>query len=296
MLHERGLGNFLHALPSLFLSQKEVPPVPAGSPGECIPVDPVALGFPFYKSAAFLPTGKVFSTNKLMTELIARLSADPRVEVRDEYLPGPEALAAVAAANGVRVVLAAPGFTAPDLFPETEVEGDLGILLRTGIANVPAEYQNQVVMDEDDITTPTYSIPQLASGVVGFGGTTFNRFTWPNDFVASGPSGIIQLMKEDRECHVHEEAEVIRQRLLDRFPNLGFLKTRDYEVVHQYRPAAARIIVKLHSKGDYSGLLVVHVNGLGGSGFTIAPAVVQDALALPVEEIVNDRELDLMDE
>jgi glycine/D-amino acid oxidase-like deaminating enzyme len=149
-------------------------------------------------------------------------------------------------------------------------------------------------MDEDDITTPTYSIPQLGSGVVGFGGTTFNRFTWPDEFV--GPGGTSELLHEERQRHIHEQAEAIRNRLLERFPNLEFLKTRDYEIVHQYRPAAARIIVKVHDAGDYSGLLVVHVNGLGGSGFTIAPAVVQDALALPIEETVNDRELDLMDE
>lgn len=286
MLTELGLLAYVHKTPSLFLSKAEFPPVPQGSPGPVLPRDPSKMGFPYYASAAFLPTGRVFSTNKLMDEIVAKLKVRNGVKVVEQYLPNPESLVLIARSHGARVVLAGPGFTASDLFPSSEVEGDLGVLLRARAEDVPPIFREMVIMDEDDITRPTYSIPQTACGVVGFGGTTSNRFTWPADFAgAHGEDGSRQDAILDA---VSGEAKEIRLRVLERFPDVEAISSRNYETVFQFRPAAARVILEVvKDVAAYQGLIVVHANGLGGSGYTIAPAVVQDALKLVVEVVVQ---------
>ncbi|MGY2063042.1 FAD-dependent oxidoreductase, partial [Nocardia gipuzkoensis] len=157
---------------------------------------------------------------------------------------------------------------------DTRIEGDLGVLLLVDSAKVPPPFDRIVLRDEDREHELTYSVPHRDCGHVCLGGASGRLVTEP-EVCAELARGLDDPARIPR--YVLEAVEEIRDRILERLPMFGpALADGDHRIWYGLRPVAERSIAEWVPRSRTGHVGVLHLGGLGGSGFTIVPAFVED--------------------
>lgn len=280
VLANAGLSAFRRRMPSVFVSNRERIPIPAGHPGQVSPIEPESLDLGFWSKGAFLDDGAVLSTCALMPTWRRRLAAHPSVISVTNHLTGPEDVTAIAESFNADAVIVTAGPRTRFLLDDDRVQGDFGVLLRGPLDRLPELYKHIVVMDEDYNHELTYSIPHHECGHVLFGGVCgidvdeareFEQIRMGNQDLSIAPDFARTAIDE------------VYTRIRDRMPALVGALPADPTQPGAYwfglRPRAARVITEWRPSTRVPMLVI---GGLGGSGFTIGPSVVLDALHLPL--------------
>ncbi|MEV6279100.1 FAD-dependent oxidoreductase [Nocardia sp. NPDC051832] len=278
ILPELGFGEYRAAVPSVLLTREDSVRIPSGCPAGPIPVDPSEFSASFYRRAAFIADGAVISTCTLMPNLYRAVAQLPGVRPLHRHLRDLGDLLELTVSFGAEVVCVAAGDRAQFLLDDKRIEGDLGVVLLADLARVPQPLDRIVLMDADQDHELTYSIPHRSCGHVCLGGSSGRLVTEPEEYaeLARGltdPSGV--------PSYVTDTVAEIRDRVLQRLPALRpALATGHYQYWYGLRPLAERVIAEWVPRTRTGPVGVLQLGGLGGSGFTVAPAFVQDGLAL----------------
>ncbi|MDI9933160.1 FAD-dependent oxidoreductase [Rhodococcus sp. IEGM 1354] len=277
-LDDAGLSHYRDPLQTLFVSQEEQVYVPPGHPGRATIIDPSDYGLPAYSLGAHLDEGGVLSMCALMPRLRAYIAAHASVRVLRRTVHSIFDVTELAADFGATTVCIAAGARARFLLNRDIPYGDLGVLLRGSYDDLSEIHKRFVIMDEDSEARLAYMIPHRECRHALFGGTTGTLLTEESDWIALR-EGQIDLRRAPG--YARDAMRDIRERILDQMPVLAPALPKNYEpgtYAFGIRPRAARVIVERLTYDLTHGLDVVHINGLGGSGITIAPAVAQEAL------------------
>lgn len=253
---------------TLLVSRHERPVLVPGHLGTEHLTSPERFGLGhYYRSAAWQSNGRVINTCALLRDWVESLEADPRVTfVRGTFTR--RSLSEYAASVDAQMVVLAPGYRAmdPDLLADPEMAAVEGILLLGPSLSGASIHSNYFVVDEDDSSELTYTIPHEAC--TGHGlmvGGSADEQPWAG---LSGESGLTKDQVAVRDG--------ILARARERFPDL-----RDWEptgVWVGYRPSRDRVMTGPLEPDLLDGIPTVGVFGTGGSGWTIGPAAVEDAL------------------
>ncbi|MFG1793219.1 FAD-dependent oxidoreductase [Nocardia sp. NPDC049149] len=285
MLSDLGFGDFLARIESVFLSREPHIRLPHGHPGNAATADPADFAASFYSRATRLDDGSIISTCTLMPRLYQKVSRLPGVTPRVRHLRDLADLLDITAEFGAEVACVAAGDRAQFLLGDKRIEGNFGLLLLVDLSKVPAPFDRIVLVDKDRDHELTHSIPHRACGHVCLGGAAGRLITEPEEY-AELEHGLGDVTRAPR--YVIEAMQGIRDRLLERFPLLGpALADGDYRYWYGLRPAAERAIAEWVPRSSTGHIGVLHLGGLGGAGFTITPAFVEDGLRLrrPTEDI-----------
>lgn len=273
-LHRAGLSNHVQPAKSLILTRKPEILLPDGAPGPAQPVDPAGLGIDFYPRGVELDT-TIVATCRAVPALQQSLLRHPgtrRLTRRFNHLG--EVLE-LSDQIGTSTVLIAAGSGASDLVGHEEVDGDLGMLLSVPSSSIPPELRQYAFMDEDANDELTYLFPHAACGHHVIGG-------------CSGEYYAEQELRLDSYLQ-HQLAREIRDRAIDRLPfTRDALRDGDYRIWWGWRPSARNVIMRWLPTSVTGSIQVLEIGGLGGSGFTISHAVVEDALLLPTDNPALD--------
>jgi hypothetical protein len=278
MLSELGFGDYRADAPSVLLTREDSVRIPSGCPSVPVPVDPGEFSASFYRRAAYLADGAVISSCTLMPKLYRAVAQLPEVTPVRRHIHDLGELLQITADFRAEVVCVAAGDRAQFLLDDKRVEGDLGVVLLADLARVPEPLDRIVLMDNDRSDELTYSIPHRACGHVCLGGSSGRLITEPEEYSELGrgftdparvPSYVTALVEE------------IRDRILQRLPVLRpALASGAYQYWYGLRPLAERVIAEWIPRSRSGSVGVLQLGGLGGSGFTVAPAFVEDGLAL----------------
>ncbi|WP_280274467.1 FAD-dependent oxidoreductase [Nocardia wallacei] len=278
MLSELGFGDYVTRAESVFLTRERHRRLPAGCPGNAIAADPLDFSAPFYSRATFVDDGSIISTCALMPRLHDAVGGLPGVTPLVRHLRDLDELLGVTAEFGAEVACVAAGDRAQFLLDDKRIEGDLGVLLLVDAAKVPAPFDRIVLRDEDRDHELTYSIPHRACGHICLGGASGRLVTEPEVY-AELEDGITDPARAPR--YITETVEEIRDRVLERLPVFGAaLDDGDYRFWYGLRPAAERAVAEWLPRSNTGHIGVLHLGGLGGSGFTVVPAFVEDGLSI----------------
>lgn len=276
MLAELGFDSYLSRAESVFLTREPRVRIPSGYPGAVTDVDPADLSGGYYRRGARLDDGSVISACALMPRLYAAASALPGVTPLLRHLRDLDELLALTAEFGAAVACVAAGDRAQLLLGDKRIEGDLGVLLLADLSRVPAPFDRIVLMDQDRDHELTYSIPHRACGHVCLGGVSGRLVTEPEEYDELA-AGLGDPARAPR--HITAAIREIRDRILERFPAFGpALAGGDQRYWYGLRPAAERAIAEWLPWSNTGRIGVLHLGGLGGSGFTVTPAFVADGL------------------
>ncbi|MFC8529220.1 hypothetical protein [Nocardia sp. NPDC057227] len=278
ILSEFGFGGYRAHTPSLLLTREDSVRIPSGCPAGPVPVDPADFSAPFYRRGAYIAEGAVISSCTLMPRLYGAVSALPGVEPRDHYIGDVAELLAITEEFGAEVACVAAGDRAQFLLDDARIEGDLGVVLLADLALVPAPLDRVVLMDADHDDELTYSIPHRSCGHVCLGGSSGRLVTEPEEY-AELARGLMD--SSAVPGYVTAQVEEIRDRVGQRFPDLrAALAPGAYRYWYGLRPLAERVIAEWVPRSRSGPIGVLQLGGLGGSGFTVAPAFVEDGLGL----------------
>lgn len=280
VLADAGLGIFRQRMSSVFVSNREQIPIPAGHPGRSSPIDPEVLDLKFWDRGAYIDDGAVLSTCALMPTWWRRLAAHPSVVTVTNHLTGPGDINAIAESFSADAVVVAAGPRARFLLDDDRVQGDFGVLLRGPLDRLPELYKHIVIMDEDYDHELTYSIPHHRCGHVLFGGVCGIDVDEAREFEQVRAGNRDLTMAPD---FARTAIDQVYARIRERMPALSSALPTDPTQPGAYwfglRPRAARVISEWRPS---TGAPMLVIGGLGGSGFTIGPGVVLDALRLPL--------------
>ncbi|MFI5783915.1 FAD-dependent oxidoreductase [Nocardia sp. NPDC051570] len=278
MLSALGFDDFLASAESVFLTRDRHRRPPSGYPGAAHSADPVDFAVPFYSRAMFVDDGSVISTCALMPRLYDAVGKLPGVTPLLRHLCDIDDLLGVTKEFGAEVACVAAGDRAQFLLDDKRIEGDLGVLLRVDSTKVPEPFDRIVLRDEDREHELTYSVPHRVCGHICLGGASGRLVTEP-DVCAELAQGLADPARIPR--YVLDAAEEIRDRVLERLPMFGpALADGDYRIWYGLRPMAERTIAEWVPRSRTGPIGVLHLGGLGGSGFTVVPAFVEDGLAI----------------
>jgi glycine/D-amino acid oxidase-like deaminating enzyme len=142
-------------------------------------------------------------------------------------------------------------------------------------------YKRLAIMDEDNEGELTYSLPHRECGHVLLGGISeamlTELFEWEQLW-----GGMTDFSKAPK--YARDAIDGVYERIRQRLPKIAPALPRTLEQGTYWfgaRPAHGRVITEWVSPHETWGIPVLHIGGLGGSGFTITPAVISDALQLP---------------
>lgn len=260
-------SRYFPAHGTLLVSRHERPVQVPGHLGTEHLTSPERFGLGYYRSVAWQSNGRIINTCSLLSDWVASLEADPRVTfVRGTFTRA--SLSQFARTVDADLVVLAPGYRAmdPHLVADPEVAALEGILLVGPPLSGASIHSNYFVVDEDDSCELTYSIPHQACKQHGLmvGGSAVER-PWSALSIESG-------LTSDQVTIQNE----VLERARERFPDL-----RDWEptgVWVGYRPSRQHVKTGPLDPAFLDGLPTVAIYGTGGSGWTIGPAAVEDAL------------------
>ncbi|GAY19296.1 FAD-dependent oxidoreductase [Mycobacterium sp. shizuoka-1] len=288
ILGEAGLSGFREAMPSLFVSRlQDGVPVPDGHPGRATPIDPADFDLPFWHRGMWIDDGSVISSCTLMPRWRQALEADPSVIVVRNHVRGPADVVTLSETYGVDVVVVAAGARTRFVIGEgregdQRFDADFGVLVHGELEALPEMFKHVVVMDEDLNHELTYSIPHLRCGHVWFGGVC--------NEILDEEADMEDILAANRDIAVapdfaRDHLLAVHDRIRERMPMLAPALPADPLAPGSYwfglRPRASKVIAEWQLVGSLPMLVI---GGMGGSGFTIGPAVVSDALRLPLPE------------
>lgn len=281
MLDRAGLSKFRRRTPSIMVSRRAEVPLPDGHPGHATFLhDLDEWGLEFWDQAQYIDDGSVISACALMPRLRRWLEAHPSVVMVNSRLTHPGDLDAIADSFSADAVVVTVGLQARFLLGDERVEGDFGVLLRGPIDQLPEMYKHVVIMDEDFDHELTYSIPHRKCGHVLFGGKCGDIVDahYEVEQIRAGNADLSAAPDFARAA-----IDEVYDRIRERMPALAAALPADPRQPGAYwfglRPRAARVITEWRTN---TGTPTLVIGGLGGSGFTIGPAVVRDALRLPM--------------
>ncbi|MEU7138135.1 FAD-dependent oxidoreductase [Nocardia sp. NPDC046473] len=278
MLSELGLADFVERTGSVFLSRDHHVQLPRGYPGKAAIANPIDFSAPLYNRAVLLDAGSVISACTLMPRLYRMISRFPGVTPLVRHIRDLADLLDIAAEFSAEVACVAAGDRAQFLLDDKRIEGNFGLVLLVDLAKVPAPFDRIVLMDKDRDHELTYSIPHRACGHVCLGGTA-GRLITESDEYADLEHGLEDLTRAPR--YVIEAIHEIRDRLLERLPVFGpALADGENRYWYGLRPAAERAVGEWLPRSSTGDIGVLHLGGLGGSGFTVTPAFVEDGLSV----------------
>lgn len=261
------LTKYLVRHGTLLASRRDRPIEVPGHLGAEHLVSPVEFGLgSFYRSAACHMDGLIINTCALLPEWTRLLESDPQVRmVRGTFTRS--TLAQLARRLQATRVIFAPGYRAqdPHLADDGEVAAVEGILL-SGKAVSPGSCHSQYfVVDEDDSDELTYTIPHTACST--------------HKLIVGGSAVEVPwraLPEEQRLTRQHDRLiDEILDRVQKRFPDLRW---QPQDVWIGYRPARNQMRCGLMDLDFLDGIPTVALYGSGGSGWTIAPGAVREAL------------------
>ncbi|WP_216894053.1 FAD-dependent oxidoreductase [Nocardia alni] len=275
MLYELGFGDLLGHAETVFLTREDRVELPPGHPGTARMAAPADFS-PFYHRAAVLDSGSVVSACALMPRLFRAVSDLPGVTALPRHLSDIGDLLTMTVEFGAELACVAAGDRAQFLLGERRIEGDFGALLLIDLHKVPEPFDRMVLMDQDREHELTYSVPHRACGHVCLGGVSGRLVTEPEEYeeLARGLDDPARVPR-----YVVDAIHEIRDRVLERLPVFGpALAAGDYLSWYGLRPAAERAIAEWVPWSRTGNLGVLHLGGLGGSGFTLTPAFVTDGM------------------
>ncbi len=278
MLSNLGFDEYLTRAETVFLTRDPDSRLPAGYPGAARTVRPADLSASFYRRATKLDDGSVISTCALMPALYRKVSRLPGVEPLVRHLRDIDELLKLTEEFGAGIACVAAGDRAQFLLDDRRIEGDFGAQLLIDMRRVPSQFHDLVLMDQDRDHELTYSVPHRACGHICLGGTSGRLITEPEEYEDLA-RGFENLARAPR--YVTKAIREIRDRVLERLPVFGpALADGDYQTWYGLRPAAERAIAEWLPWSSTGQFGVLHLGGLGGSGFTVTPAFVADGLAM----------------
>ncbi|WP_198037071.1 FAD-dependent oxidoreductase [Nocardia sp. BMG51109] len=277
MLSDLGFDNYIAPAASVFLTRNRHRRLPAGYPGTAVAVDPVDFRAPYYSRATLVDDGSIISTCTLMPRLHTVIGKLPGVTPVERHLDGIGELLSLTTEFGAEVACVAAGDRAQFLLDDKRIEGDLGVLLLVDRSKVPDQFHRIVLRDEDRDYELTYSIPHRACGHICLGGASGRLVTEPGEYDELA-RGVLDPAQAPR--YVTEAVEEIRTRVFERLPMFGPALTPKGPYWYGVRPAAERTIAEWVPRSSTGRTGVLHLGGLGGCGFTIVPAFVEDGLAI----------------
>jgi glycine/D-amino acid oxidase-like deaminating enzyme len=281
VLTNAGLAAYRRRMPSLFVSnRRDGVPIPPGHPGHSSPIDPDVFDLRFWARGAYIDDGAVLSTCALMPTWRRRLAAHPSVVTVTNHLDGPDDISAIAESFSADVVIVTAGPRARFLLDDERVQGDFGVLLRGPLDRLPEMYKHIVIMDEDLDEELTYSIPHHQCGHVLFGGICGIDVdeAWEFEQIRAGNTDLT-VAPDFARAAIDAVYARIHERMPALAPALPIDPTQPGAYWFGLRPRASRVITEWRPA---TGAPMLVIGGLGGSGFTIGPGVVLDALRLPL--------------
>lgn len=282
-----GVADIPTEVSTLYVSNRLPMPLPPGLPSPAIPVKPAKYGLGgAYDHAALVKKGRVFSPRKLLPAMTRNLEAMPGVfTYKNTHFRDIEDIRRFCSELDITTVFVCAGAGAGRLLGhvEPEVQGSLGLLIRLPMRDSFKFHNDTVVMDEDDDGELSYSIPAPGTGMIGIGGTVQHLYEYP---YSPGASDVPD-HREQRAlitAQAELEFESIRDRVMKKFPLLrsALRRATMADTSYALRPYAAGVILRVLPTSITGELIVAEISGLGGSGYTIGPAVTQDALKLVV--------------
>lgn len=269
MLHRAGLSRFVRPVPSVVLTREPTLLLPEGAPEPARDVDPTRYGTDFYPRGVELDT-TIVSTCRAVPELQRWLLRDPGTRGLIRNMNHLGELIELARHSGGPMLVAA-GAGASDLIGHEEVDGDFGMLLLVPSSTIPPEYRKYAYMDEDLDDELTYLFPHAGCGHHVIGGCS-------GDYYGD------QELRLDNHLQ-HQLARKIRDRAIERLPfTRDALQEGVYRIWWGWRPSARNVIIRKLPTSVTGDTFIMEVGGMGGSGFTITYAVMEDALLLSTDD------------
>ncbi|KHL00233.1 FAD-dependent oxidoreductase [Sinomonas humi] len=291
-----GVDHLVHDIPTLYVSNLKTLRLPPGLPSEPKIVDPATFGLEqSYFQAALVEAGRVFSPRELLPAMTRAVRALPGVITSEnKHFQDVEDIRSFCEELEISTAFVCAGAGVSRLLNhvEPEVMGSLGVLIHLKMREAFGFHNSMVVMDEDDDGALTYSIPAPATGTIGVGGTVDKVFEYP---YSSGAPDVEDHRQQKAEIarDAKLEFEGIRKRAISLFPRLEeALRFVGYEdsATFALRPHASGVILRVLPSDLTGEVAVAEISGLGGSGYTIAPAVTEDALKLEVPQRATETE------
>lgn len=242
-----------------------------GHPGR--DVDPAALGLGAHGWAVEHEESPQWDPCGLLPGWPAALARDPRVLLAElpDPVAGLDGLSRLHDRYGAEVTVACLGLGAHAL-GDQQLHGRLGVLL-TGPLPVGTVHAARAVVDDDDALRPRYTVPHTSSGPDGRGrgghlhvGGTYLPVDDPADW--DDPSRLA-----DRAV---AEVPALLADAAARFPDLAGWQP-DGGPWWGVRPVRDTVALAHVDPALVGGRDVVVSHGWGGSGWTIGPAVAEEA-------------------
>lgn len=282
-----GVAEIPTEIPTLYVSNEWPMPLPPGLPSAPHYLKPSKYGLGgAYDYAALVKKGRVFSPRKLLPAMTGNLEAMPGVfTYKNTHFRDIEDIRRFCNEMDITTVFVCAGAGAGRLLGhvEPEVQGSLGLLIRLKMRESFKFHNDTVVMDEDDDGELSYSIPAPGTGMIGVGGTVQELYEYP---YSPGASDVPDHREQRAQiaAQAEEEFEAIRERVMKKFPLLrsALRQATMADAAYALRPYATGVILRVLPTSITGDLIVAEISGLGGSGYTIGPAVTQDALHLLV--------------
>ena len=283
-----GLGEYRHRNTMLVVGQKEIH-LPPGHAGNAQNIDPQDYGLGFYPYGKRLDAGAINSTCELIPKLRSWVSEQPEVSVQRLHLRHIHHLIRYGRDVEATAVIVAAGDRARFLVGDTMISGDIGVLLNGALDQIPELYRHGAIMDEDKDSELTYMIPHQKCGHAKFGGVAGHEITepWEWEEIRRGNLDLAAAPEFVRDA-IEEIADRIHQRMPVLAAALPARPTDPGQYWIGIRPRSASVAIDwLPDEMMLDDLPILHIGGLGGSGFTITYAVVDDALRYacrPIDE------------
>lgn len=267
VLNRLGLQGYLHDTQSVILTRDRQFKMPPGAPGPVQEVDPREYGAGFYDHAHRFTT-TVLSMCTALPQIHKGLARIPSVVRLTHHFETLADVLRMARQEDISTVLVAAGAGASDLLGHTDVDADFGMLLLAPTSTVPEALRGIVFMDEDSNQELTYGIPHVPCGHTAFGGVTGWRLTEEDLRADNG--------------YRQELARGIRDRLITRLPSLRSTLSDDsrYRIWWGWRPVGSKAIARWLPPDATDGINVMELGALSGSGITVAPGFVAEAMRL----------------
>lgn len=282
------LAPYFEDTPTLLLSHIDQPVIPKGHPGRPTAVNPRRLyGLP-QPYGIEMDSGMVINTVRLLPAWAADLAQHPNVNVDPPpmRIAGPSHAADLAAFYLADVTYVAIGLGAI-AWGDGLLEPRFGWLLRGPL--VPGLPSTHTLMLDDDDLACCYSIPRRTPGDphAMYGGVVKHlddladwRIAVDDEDTRREVLKIARELAEEGRQRAMKEVPMFRQALAD---------VTKLDLWFSFRPYRPTVFADQLDLVTTQGQNLWMLHGLGGSGWTITPAVAADLIARSLES--PDREL-----
>jgi glycine/D-amino acid oxidase-like deaminating enzyme len=282
------LARFVEDTPTIVLSHLDVPPMPEGHPGRATAIDPSGLGFrqPY---GIKTDTGLVVNTSAMLPAWKTSLLQHPELQLIRVPRPvaGPVQAADLAALYRADLTFVAIGLGAI-VWGDREMEPRFGWLLRGPLA--PGLPTSHTLMIDDDLERCVYSIPRRSGRPHSVYGGIVTHLDELADWkiARNEPETRREVMRIAKAL-----AEEGWERAMDEIPLLkpALQDRTKLTLWASFRPYRPNVFAEQLDMSTTLGHPTFMLHGLGGSGWTITPAVAAELIERGLRQLGPDREL-----